>query len=413
MQEPVKQASVSGTPIAVWVLGFNISAQATSEIMLVGMLSQLSESFGVGIATAGSLISIFAFGLMSGSLTLGLLSHRWPRRPALFTSIALFTAAHVAAALCSSFEVLQLLRFVAGFAYSGAWVIGSKVAIDLAGPGRRSTAMSSISGGLALATALGMPLGTLIGQQLGWRGSFWAVAAMSAISGLLIWITLPSAPLSGAAVPRLSIRGFGQPRLWLSYLLLCVASAGLIGTLTYIPAMLVASNGLSGAQIPPVLLGYGIGAVLGTLVGGPLGDRAPNTLLGLSFAGMLLVGTALALFNGITPAVVVLTALFGFAGFVPKPTLNGRTVGFVPYSAALALSGNVIANNCGIVLGPWLAGLPLAAGLGYTAVMWVGAGLSTVAFMLWLLDRAIAVWAKPETDQPPSVVSALSVPSSE
>lgn len=370
-------------PRAIWVIAFGIFAQGTSELMLAGMLPEMAADLGVSVPRAGGLISAFALGMLVGAPVLAIATLRWPRRLALLAFLAVFISTHVAGALTDSFGVLFVLRFVGAFANAGFWAVGSSTALAMVPPERRGQAMGVVAGGFTVATVLGLPAGTWIGQHFGWRGAFWAVAALASLAAAIILVTMPSLRRDSPPSVRRELRGLRPPRLWLSYLMTATATTALIGTFAYLSSMLVASTGLAPSRVPGVLFGYGLGALIGIAIGGRLADRLPRTVLGAGFAGLLVVSLAFAFVIRHPGPTIALVIILGFFGFVTNPALNSRLVAIAPSAPTLAVSGSTSAFNVGITLGPWLGGLALSAGWGYPAVPVIGAGVAALALLLW------------------------------
>ncbi|MBF6370813.1 MFS transporter, partial [Nocardia puris] len=129
----------------------------------------------ISIPRAGLLISAFALGMLVGAPVLAVATLRLPRRDTLLAFLAIFVAAHVVGALTADYAVLFGTRVVAAFVYAGFWALSAATVVDLVPAAARGRAMSIVAGGLTVATIVGLPAGTVIGQQLGWRAAFWAV----------------------------------------------------------------------------------------------------------------------------------------------------------------------------------------------------------------------------------------------
>ncbi|CQD04409.1 chloramphenicol resistance protein [Mycolicibacterium conceptionense] len=372
-------------PVAIWIIGAAIFAQGTSELMLAGLLPELSADLGVTIPQAGLLVSVFALGMLIGAPILAVTTLRWPRRRALLAFLTIFVLAHVAGALTDSYPVLVALRFVAAFVYAGFWAVGAGTAMSLVSPDRRGRAMSIVAGGLTVATVIGLPTGTWIGQNLGWRGAFWAVAAMSALAAGAVLAAVPTTPRMAD-----ELRGLAVPRLWLSYAMTAVSTAALLGTFTYLGAMLITTSGLKSEWVPVVLFGYGVGALAGMAVGGYAADRWPHGVLLIGFGGLCVVLAGIGIVSHHALAVGALSVLLGLTGFGTNPALNSRVFALGAPAPTLTAAGTTSAFNVGIALGPWLAGLALTAGAGYPVVPWIGAGLAVGALALFVLDVTLA-----------------------
>ncbi len=376
-------------PIAIWILGAAIFAQGTSELMLAGLLPEMSADLGVTVPEAGLLVSVFALGMLIGAPVLAVVTLRWPRRRALLAFLTIFVLAHVAGALTDSYPVLLAVRFVAAFVYAGFWAVGAGTAMSLVSPDRRGRAMSVVAGGLTVATVIGLPAGTWIGQNLGWRGAFWAVAAMSTLAAGAVLAAVPTARPTTA--PRMAdeLRGLAVPRLWLSYAMTAVGTAALLGTFTYLGAMLITTSGLGSEWVPVILFGYGAGALAGMAVGGYAADRWPHGVLLVGFTALCVVLVGIAVAGRHALPVAALSVLLGLTGFGTNPALNSRVFALGASAPTLTAAGTTSAFNVGIAVGPWLAGLALTAGWGYPAVPWIGAVLAVAALALFAVDAAL------------------------
>ncbi|MCT7661246.1 Cmx/CmrA family chloramphenicol efflux MFS transporter [Mycobacterium deserti] len=370
----------------VWVIGLAIFAQGTSELMLAGMLPEMSADLSVTIPHAALLISGFAFGMLLGAPTLAIVTLRWPRKRAMLAFLGLFALVHVVGALTTSYPLLLGSRFIGGFVYAGFWAVGASTAMSLVPPDRRGRAMSVVAGGLTVATVVGLPAGTWIGQHFGWRGAFWAVAAMTVAAAVAILIAVPD--LRSNTVPRISVelRAVLNRRLWLSYAITATSTASLFGTFSYLGAMVLDTTGLDPAWVPVVMLIYGLGALAGMSAGGRAADRLPVGVLVGGFSALAIVSAALALTATHAVAVVVLVVLLGLVGFGTNPALNSRVFGIAPAAPTLSVAGNIAAFNVGITIGPAVGGMALTAGFGYPAVLWIGAALAVLALGLAGVD---------------------------
>lgn len=376
-------------PLAIWIIGFGIFAQGTSELMLAGLLPEMAADLGVTIPQAGGLVSAFALGMLVGAPVLAILTLRWPRRFALLVFLGAFILSHVVSALTGDYWMLFAMRFVGAFAYAGFWAVGGSTAMALAGPQRHGRAMSIVAGGLTIAIVLGLPAGTWIGQHLGWRSAFWAVAILSTVAALAVVAAVPALHASNPPSLRDELRGLTPPRLWLSYAMTAVVTTALLGTFSYLAAMLVQTTGLTPGWVPVVLFGYGLGALIGITIGGRTADRVPRATLGIGFTGLLVTSLLLAVTAQHTTPVVMLVFLLGLMGFVTNPALNSRFMSIAPNAPTLAVSGNISAFNVGITVGPWLGGLALASGYGYPAIPTLGAAIAGVALLLWGWDLVL------------------------
>ncbi|MFE9103906.1 Cmx/CmrA family chloramphenicol efflux MFS transporter [Actinomadura geliboluensis] len=376
-------------PLAVYVLGMAIFAQGTSELMLAGLLPEMAADLGVSVPDAGLLISAFAIGMLAGAPVLAVLTLRWPHRRTMLAFLAVFVLTHAVSALAPGYWLLFAMRIVGAFVYAGFWAVAAATAVALVPQNARGRAMGVVAGGLTVAAIVGLPAGTMIGQHLGWRAAFWAVAAMSAVAMAGVAATIPAGRTGGAA-PRVraELRAVAVPRLWLLYGTTALATSGLLVTFGYLGALLTETTGIAEAWVPGVLALYGIGALIGITAGGRTADTRAVPTLYAGFAGLTVVSALLALTAESPVPVVALVFLLGFVGFATNPTLNTRAFGMVDGAATLVAAGNVVAFNIGITVGPWLGGLALDAGMGYPATTWIGAALGIAALGAVALGQA-------------------------
>ncbi|MEV5889433.1 MFS transporter [Nonomuraea fuscirosea] len=434
-------------PLAVYILGLSIFAQGTSELMLAGLIPVMSANLGVSVPETGLLISAFAMGMLVGAPVLAIVTSRWPRRTVLLAFTAIFVLTHVVAALTSSYGVLFATRVAGAFVYAGFWAVAASTAIGLVPVNARAKAMSVLAGGLTVATVLGLSAGTMIGQHLGWRAAFWTVAAMSALAGIGVFVTIPggrpqrattpapaSAPTSNTALGTVSdpahdqasdaasdvssgpasgivaeLRALARPALWLAYATTALTTAALLASFSYLSALLIGTTGLDAAWVPAVLALYGVGSLIGITIGGRIADARPFPLLYAGVTGVILTSAALAASATTALLAIPLIFLLGAFGFGTNPALNARPFALARNAPTLAAAVNVSAFNVGITVGPWLGGLAIGAGLGYASVAWIGAAIGVVALAAVVLAATLhrRVPVMPETAGAGPVRSAV------
>ncbi|MEV0126303.1 Cmx/CmrA family chloramphenicol efflux MFS transporter [Streptomyces sp. NPDC050703] len=372
-------------PLAVYIVGLGIFTQGTSEFMLSGLLPGMADDLGVSVPDAGLLISAFAIGMVVGAPLLAVATLRLPRRTALLALQAVFVAAHVAGALAPGYSTLFVTRVVSALAYAGYWGVAVATVVALVPAEAKARAVAVVAGGLTLATIVGVPAGTLLGQHSGWRAAFWAVAAATAVS-LVCTLAVPGGRGTGEHPSvRAELRGLARPQLWLSYAVTAFAFGAVIVTFSYLAALLTEVSGLAEGWVPAVLALFGAGGLAGIVIGGRTGHSHPLGTLGLGLGALALCSALLALTAHVTAVVVALVFLLGLAGYVTNPALQSRVFTLAPGAPTLVGAVNTAAFNVGNTVAPLLGGLAIDAGYGYTSVAWVGAALAAVgaAGVLW------------------------------
>lgn len=363
-------------PLALFVLGLTTFGLGTTEFMIAGLLPELATAFSVSVPDAGLLISLFAVGVVIGAPTMTVLTSRVPRKLTLVTLLVIFLAGEVLAALAPTFGVLMTARVVTAVAHGAFFGIGAVVAADLVSPDKKARAIAIMFGGLTIATVAGVPMGTFIGQQLGWRATFWAVAIIGAIGLVGVIALVPRQPRDEAQRFGRELAAFRRPRLWLALATTTLSQAALYSAYTYLAPLVTEITGFTATAVAPLLMLYGVGTVLGSWLGGRFADR--NLMRTLAI-GLVVLGGILALFTltaHSTIAMVITLAVFGVASFVINPALQTRVMNISPDAPTLASAVNISAFNVGNALGPWLAGLAISSGAGFLAPSWVGAALA-------------------------------------
>ncbi|GAA3095644.1 DHA1 family chloramphenicol resistance protein-like MFS transporter [Kribbella aluminosa] len=391
-------------PRAVYLLGLAIFAQGTSELMLAGLLPEISTDLKVSVPAAGLLISAFAVGMLVGAPILAVTTLRWSRRVAMLAFLAVFALTHVAGALTSSYGVLLATRVAGAFVYAGFWAVASVTAIELAGPQARAKAMSILAGGLTVATIVGLPAGTLLGQHLGWRSAFWAVAVLSALAIAGVLVTIPRGRSANVPHLRAELRSMANPQLWLAYGTTALSTGAILVIFSYLAPLLTETTGLSEAWVPVILALYGVGSLAGITISGRTADRRPFGTLTISLTGVVAAAVILALTAGTPWLAVPAIVAIGTFGFATNPAVNSRVFSVAGSAPTLAAAFNISAFNVGITVGPWLGGLALDAGAGYPSVGWIGAGLAVLAF--GTIPLALRAAAQPAYERATSMTGA-------
>ncbi|WP_392899850.1 Cmx/CmrA family chloramphenicol efflux MFS transporter [Streptomyces sp. LN699] len=370
-------------PVAVYVLGLSVFALGTSEFMLSGLLPPIAEDMGVSIPQAGLLISAFAIGMVIGAPLLAVATLRLPRRTTLVSLISLFGLGQVAGALAPSYELLFASRVVSALACAGFWAVGAAVAIAMVDKDQRARAMAVMIGGLSIANVLGVPAGAFLGETLGWRSAFWSVGAASAVALVGILTLIPKIPLP-AEKPRIKseLRIYRDRQVWLSIGMTALAAGGVFCAFSYLSPLLTDVAGLDSGWVPWILGLFGLGALIGTTIGGRVADAHLFGVLIWGITASTVFLAALALLASVQVAAIALSFLLGVSAFFTAPALNARMFNIAGAAPTLAGATTTAAFNLGNTGGPWLGGTVIDAGLGFSATAWAGAAMTITAIGL-------------------------------
>ncbi|MDQ2849100.1 MAG: MFS transporter [Actinomycetota bacterium] len=373
-------------PIALLALAIAAFGIGTTEFVMMGVLPEVADAFGVGIPVAGNLITAYAIGVVVGAPLLTALCARLRRKTVLLAMMALFVVGNALFALSPNLELGLVFRFIAGLPHGAFFGAGAIVAAGLVDERKRGRAVSRMFVGLTLANVVGVPLGTLLGQQVGWRATFVVVAGVGLIAMAAIAVLIPDLPPADRIGLRAELAPFRRPQVWLALAIVTFGLGGVFASMSYIAPILTDVAGFAPSSVTLVLALTGIGMTIGVLVGGKLADRA---LMPSMYGSLALLGVVLGLFtltaDSKVGAVVTLLAI-GFAGFMIGPMIQARVMekagGNPSMVSAAVQSGFNIANS----IGAYLGGMVIAGGFGLLAPNVVGASLSVVGLMLALLS---------------------------
>ncbi|MFD7560148.1 MULTISPECIES: Cmx/CmrA family chloramphenicol efflux MFS transporter [unclassified Streptomyces] len=372
-------------PVAVYVLGLSVFALGTSEFMLSGLLPPIAEDMGVTIPQAGLLISAFAIGMVIGAPLLAVATLRLPRRTTLVALISLFGLGQVAGALAPSYELLFASRVVSALACAGFWAVGAAVAIAMVDKDQRARAMAVMIGGLSIANVLGVPAGAFLGEHLGWRSAFWSVGAASAIALAGILALIPRIPLPAERPTlRRELGIYRDRQVWLAVGITSLAAGGVFCAFSYLSPLLTDVAGLDSKWVPWILGLFGIGALVGTTIGGRVADAHLFGVMIWGVTASTVFLTALALLASTAAAAITLSFLLGVSAFFTAPALNARMFNVAGAAPTLAGATTTAAFNLGNTGGPWLGGTVIDADLGFASTAWAGAAMTVTAIGLTL-----------------------------
>lgn len=379
-------------PLALLALAIGAFGIGTTEFVIMGLLPEVSDSFGVSIPTAGFAVTGYALGVVVGAPFMTAIGTRLTRKQMLLMLMGLFIAGNLLTALAPAFGVLLVGRVLASFTHGAFFGVGSVVAADLVAPNKRAGAIASMFMGLTLANVIGAPPGTLIGQHAGWRVTFFIVAALGVLGLLGIAKLVPARPEPATPELRKEFGAFRNPQVWLAMTMTVLGFGGVFAAITYVTPMMTETAGFAESSVMWLLALFGVGMVAGNVIGGRYADRHAMPLLYASLVGL---ATVLGLFT-LTAHHKVLAAitlvLIGLFGFATVPPLQKRVMDHAAEAPTVASAANIAAFNLGNALAAWLGGLVISAGFGYTAPNVVGVGLALSAlgvavFAAWLERR--------------------------
>jgi MFS transporter, DHA1 family, inner membrane transport protein len=380
-----------GIPLALLALTLGAYAIGTTEFVIVGLIPTIAADLGVSLPSAGLLVSLYALGVAVGAPVLTALTGRVPRKTLLVALMLLFTVGNLIAWMAPTYGSLIVARVLTGLAHGVFFSIGSIIATSVVPKEKAASAIAIMFTGLTVALVTGVPLGTFIGQHLGWRATFLAVAALGVVALLGSLLFVPrNLQRSEPATFGQQLAVLAQPRLLLVYAITALGYGGTFLSFTYLASILQEVSGFSANAVSGVLLMYGVSVAVGNLWGGRLADRrGPVPALILIFSGLAAVLLALT-FTAYSTVGVLLTVLaLGAVAFGNVPGLQVYVVKqaqrFAPQAADVASGLNIAAFNVGIAMGASLGGL-VVDDLGLMHTPWLGAVVVLAALGLTVLS---------------------------
>jgi len=347
-------------------------------------MPDLARGLTVSEPQVGYLISAYALGVVIGAPILAILGGRLPRRTLLLTLMGFYVLAHVACALAPNYPSLMLFRFVAGLPHGGYFGVAALTAVSVSPPGMRGRAVGSTMLGLSIAILAGNPLTVWMGQWLGWRWAFVLVTLLAMVTVGLLLALLPRDPGTPGQRMMHELRAFNRQPVWQALAIGAVGFSGMFCVFSYLAPTMLHVTGVNAAWIPLGMAGFGVGGLIGNLVGGWLFDtlrfRAVPVML-LWATGMLLLYplAAHALWSILLATIAI--GIMGGLGVI----VQSHLMDVAGDAQTLAAASHHAAFNAANALGPWLSGLVISAGLGWTSSGIVGAvtALMGIALYLW------------------------------
>ncbi|MFF9018698.1 MFS transporter [Streptomyces eurythermus] len=375
-------------PLALIALAIAAFAVGVSEFAIMGLLPDVATGVDVSIPTAGNLITGYAIGVIVGAPLMTALSTRWARKVTLLTIIGLLVVGNVASALAPDYTTLMAARLVSGVPQGVFFGVGTVVAADLVPAEKRAKAMSIMFGGFTLANVIGVPLGTLLGQQAGWRVTFWAIAGIGlvAMAGVFLLVRYEGRPDEVGL--RQELASFKSPQVWIAMGMTMLGFGGVFASFTYVTPMMTKVAGFDEGSMTPIMVVFGLGMTAGNLLSGRFAGRHLMRSIYV-FLGSMAVVLVLFVFTAHDKVLALVTLfLLGMFGFANVPALQMRILDKASGAPTLAAAANLSAFNVANALGAFLGGLAIDQGYGYASPNGVGAALAAGGLVLALISGA-------------------------
>lgn len=389
-------------PKPVYLMTLGIFVMVCSELLVSGLMPQMSRDLGATIPQIGYLVTAFALAMAIGGPALTLSVRRLRTNHALLVLFIVFFIGNAIAAVSTSYGTMLIGRLITGAASGAFFGVSLSAVAQITPPQIRGRAIGLALQGLMLGTALGLPLSTLIGDRFGWRAAFIAIAVLTVIIAIATMTLLPRLDPENSGGLREELKVFQRPRLWAIMATSTLIIGATFAAFSYFAPILIEVTGFSEGIVPLLLLGYGAATVIGNIIVGRLAQSHTISVIvtGLCLNVAFLVGFAL--LADLPAAAIIAMAGIGLVGI----TLNPATITRVQRAGntgSLVQTAHSSFITLGVVIGSWIGGLGINA-YGLRAPLWVGAGLAVLALVA-MVPAIVASRRNPQEIEAPENAS--------
>jgi len=371
--------------LAITALALGGFAIGTTEFVTMGLLPEIAHGIGESIPRTGHIISAYALGVVVGAPVIVSLGARLPRRELAVAMVLALGLGNAVTALAHGYWPVMAARFLSGLPHGAYFGVASLIAASLVPPERKGRAVSGVMLGLSVATVVGVPLSTWLGQGLGWRSAYWAVVAMAGLTAVLLLVVVPHTPGNPRATVVNELRALRRPQVLYAVTAGMVGFGGIFAMYSYVAPLVTREADLGRSAIPWFLLAFGIGSVGGSWLAGRLADWNVERAVVAGFLAAAAVLVLIQLLAGVPAALWVLVLMVGVLGSVLAINFQLRLMHVAGDAQMLGAALNHSALNIANGLGAWLGAVVISAGHGYRAPSLVGAGLAIAGLGVFLV----------------------------
>nr|WP_286009679.1 MFS transporter [Salinicola sp. S1-1-2] len=367
--------------LALAVGGFAIGI---GEFTIMGLMPNVSAALGISEPQVGNVISAYALGVVVGAPLIAILGAHFYRRHLLLALMAFFAIGNLASALAPDYHTLMVFRFISGLPHGAYFGVASLVAASLVPPHKRAQAVSRVLAGLTVATLVGNPIATWLSQLVSWRLAFALVGAIAILTVVLVFIYLPLNRQERRSSPLQELTAFNRSQVWITLAIGAIGFAGMFCVFSYLAPVLLNVTQASPYWIPVAQAAFGVGAIVGNIVGGKLYDRMQMRGVGYLLVWCIAILLLFPLAAQQLWSVLLISAAVGTMVSL-SPALQTRLMDVAADAQTLAAASNHAAFNVANALGPWLGGQAIAAGFGWTVTGYVGAATAAVGLLVFFV----------------------------
>ena len=376
-------------PIALFALALGGFGIGLTEFGTIGLLPQIGTDFDISAATAGYLVSGYALSVALGGILITIAVTKLERKKVLLCLMSLFIAGNLISGLAATFPIMMVGRVVSALCHGAFFGIGAVVATDLVDFTKKARALSIMFTGLTVANVLGVPFGTWVGQQFGWRSTFLAISGIGVAAFVaimtLVPIDKPHELANGPRSIRQELRSFKQRQVWYSLFVTIFGFGGMFGGFTYIAYTLTRVTHFADSSIPYILFLFGIGVFIGNNIGGRSADKHLKATISGYLGALFVILIIFAQVATNKPAAVISIVIMGVLGFAPVSAVQMRVMRYASNAPTLASGANIASFNIGNTIGASAGGFLIAQNFGYTSPLWSAAALTLIALIIFYI----------------------------
>lgn len=385
------KATRSHLGLAILALAMGGFAIGTTEFAMMGLLKEIEDGLHISTPEAGNLISAYALGVVIGAPVFAAFGAKLPRKHLALGLMLFLSVANLTSFIAPGYGFMLLSRFASGLPHGAFFGVAAVIAAGLVAPTKRGWAISMVMAGLTVSNVIGVPLATWVGQTFGWRLLFIIVGSIGLATVAMVWKFVPFEAVHPEASVRRELGALKRLQVWLALLIGIIGFGGFFAVYTYIAHTMTAVAGVPESLIPAVVALYGLGMVVGNIIGGRVADKSVMGTIYWVMPGIAAALVVYAIAAHWAWSAFIMAFVVGGIGSMLTPALQTRLLDAAPGAASLASSLNHSALNIANALGAFLGGTVIAWGWGYVAPALVGAVLAVlglgVAIVSGLLER--------------------------
>ncbi|WP_165186018.1 MFS transporter [Caulobacter soli] len=379
-----------GQTLTLLALAMGSFCLGTSEFAPMGVMPLFSAELHLSIPEATNAITAYALGVLVGAPLVTLSAARLNRKTLLLALMALFVLGNLMSVIAKDLPMLMLGRFVAGLPHGGYFGASAVVASYIVGPGKSGKAFAMVMGGQTVATIIGSPLATLLGQGLGWHETFLAITGLGVLALLALWSWTPRTDaLRGGPVMQ-ELSALRRLEVWVLMVVAAIGVSSIFAVYTFVGPIVTDVIHADPSMIAICLAVFGVGLTVGNVLGGRLADTHPTLGLVLGFGATLVILAVLAIGGG--ELWILMACLFGVGAAMATavPTIQVRLTQAAPEAPTLVGAMNLAALNVANAVGAWAGGVTIGLGLGLLSSAWAGFACTLIGLLIFVVTLRIA-----------------------